>query len=107
MADMYEALGVSRDASSTEIKVAFHKQAKAYHPDLKAGDEERFKAITQAYDVLGKADARAAYDAECALEQARKRRQMQTTVVIMAASFLVTVGTGLLIAGWLRIEGIL
>jgi curved DNA-binding protein CbpA len=107
MPNLYEVLGVGRDADRAEIKIAFRSRAKAYHPDLPTGDAERFKAINHAYNILSKPDARLVYDAACGLESARKRRQTRTAAVIMATSFTLTVSMGLLIAGWLRIEGIL
>lgn len=63
--DYYEVLGVAKDASESEIKKAFHKQAKKYHPDLHPGDKEaeaKFKEINEANDVLSDADKRARYD---------------------------------------------
>ncbi len=62
--DYYETLGVPKGASSEEIKSAFRKQARQYHPDVSnAPDaEERFKEINEAYAVLSDEDKRAAYD---------------------------------------------
>src|SRR5512136_3100052 len=62
--DYYEVLGVARTASSEEIKAAFRKLARQYHPDVsqEANAEERFKEINEAYAVLSDADRRAAYD---------------------------------------------
>ncbi len=60
--DHYKALGVSLTSSADEIKAAFLKLAKAHHPDRRLGDEELFKKVTNAYNVLGRAKSRARYD---------------------------------------------
>src|SRR5215831_7660733 len=63
--DYYKALGVPDKASADEIKKAYRKLAKAYHPDSTGGDkakEQRFKEIGNAYDVLGDAKKREQYD---------------------------------------------
>jgi len=63
--DYYKVLGVGRNASDAEIKKAFKKLARQYHPDRNQGDkkaEERFKEISQAHDVLSDPDKRKAYD---------------------------------------------
>jgi molecular chaperone DnaJ len=62
--DYYEVLGVSRDATDSDLKSAFRNLARKYHPDVNdAPDaEERFKEINEAYSVLSDADKRAAYD---------------------------------------------
>jgi len=65
MADFYATLGVSQTASDDEIKKAYRKLAMTYHPDRNNGSkeaEERFKEITEAYDVLRDPQKRAAYD---------------------------------------------
>lgn len=65
MRDFYEILGVSRDASSEEIKKSYKKLAKKYHPDLNPEDEEsesRFKEINIAYEVLSDDEKRRNYD---------------------------------------------
>lgn len=64
MADHYEVLGVSRDASPDEIKKAYRRLARELHPDVNPGEEasERFKLVTHAYDVLSDPDQRARYD---------------------------------------------
>lgn len=62
--DYYEILGVSKDASQEEIKRAFRKQARKYHPDVckEANAEEIFKELGKAYEVLSDSDKRAMYD---------------------------------------------
>jgi DnaJ-class molecular chaperone len=64
--DPYQELGVSRDASPEAIRKAFHKLAKAHHPDVNPGDkpsEERFKRASGAFDLLGDPEKRRKFDA--------------------------------------------
>ena len=62
--DYYETLGVSRDADKEEIKQAYRRLARKYHPDVnkESGAEERFKEINRAYEVLSEPEVRARYD---------------------------------------------
>jgi molecular chaperone DnaJ len=62
--DYYEILGVSRDTDKEEIKIAYRRLARKYHPDInkEPGAEERFKEINRAYEVLSEPETRARYD---------------------------------------------
>ncbi|HAL01329.1 MAG TPA: molecular chaperone DnaJ, partial [Exiguobacterium sp.] len=62
--DYYEVLGVARDASSAEIKRAYRKLARTYHPDVnkEADADAKFKELSEAYEVLSDDNKRARYD---------------------------------------------
>ena len=63
--DYYEVLGVAKDASDSEIKKAYHKKAKKYHPDVNPGDKDaegKFKEASEAYEILSDKEKRQRYD---------------------------------------------
>src|SRR5688572_3294073 len=65
MRDLYEVLGVKRESSQADIKKAYYRLAKQFHPDHNPGDkvaEEKFKEAANAYQVLSDDDQRARYD---------------------------------------------
>lgn len=72
--DFYAILGVAKDASDADIKKAYRKLARKYHPDTNSGDaaaEKKFKDISEAYSVLSDAEERQQYDAIRAMGGAR------------------------------------
>ena len=62
--DYYDTLGLARDVTQDEIKRAYRKLARKYHPDVSKEDdaEQKFKALGEAYEVLKDPEKRAAYD---------------------------------------------
>lgn len=64
MSDYYQILGVARDASPEQIKKAYRRLAREFHPDVNSGDgsEDRFKDVSRAYEVLSNPDKRRQYD---------------------------------------------
>ena len=76
--DLYKALGVDKKASADEIKKAYRKLARQYHPDRNPDDakaEARFKEVQHAYDVLSDPDKRKQYDRGGLVRAVRRRRQ--------------------------------
>lgn len=76
--DYYEVIGVARDATAEEIRSAYRRLAKRYHPDAHPGDREcerRFREINEAYGVLGDPRQREKYDADSAGTKARTGSQ--------------------------------
>ena len=63
--DFYQVLGVAKDASAADIKKAYRKLARENHPDSNPGDDakhDKFKAVAEAYDVVGDEAKRSKYD---------------------------------------------
>ncbi|PIN70662.1 cytochrome C biogenesis protein, partial [Candidatus Woesearchaeota archaeon CG11_big_fil_rev_8_21_14_0_20_57_5] len=60
--DYYNTLGVEKGATDEEIKKAFRKLAHKYHPDKPTGDEQKFKEVNEAYQVIGNTEKRKQYD---------------------------------------------
>ena len=97
MPDLYEILGLSFGARQEQVKAAFHRLAKASHPDLNSDDataEKRFKKIHHAYEILSNPGSRAAYDLGLEHKRAKGHRAMGRAIGSMAAAFLLTVGCG-------------
>ncbi len=80
--DLYQVLGVARDASREEIALAWRRRARDEHPDARAGDPAapaRFRAVADAWQVLGDPARRAAYDLE--LNRGRRAAKPPAAVV--------------------------
>jgi DnaJ-class molecular chaperone len=75
VADYYALLGVPHNASQADIKSAYRRKAKEYHPDVCSGDREPFLAIQEAYDVLSDPARRRTYDAQEARAREARARQ--------------------------------
>ncbi|MFA6256957.1 MAG: molecular chaperone DnaJ [Candidatus Paceibacterota bacterium] len=60
--DYYEILGINKGATKEEVKKAFYKMAHKYHPDKKGGNEQKFKEVNEAYQVLSDEEKRSKYD---------------------------------------------
>jgi DnaJ-class molecular chaperone len=101
MPHYYGVLGIAADADTGQVKAAFRDLAKSCHPDIEGGDAYRFREIRQAYTVLADPVQRASYDARCAAGRVRARRRLAGAAATMAASFGLTVGSGMAVAGWL------
>ena len=72
MKDYYKALDVGKNAGQKEIKNAYRKLARKYHPDANPHDkgaEEHFKEVSEAYDVLGNGEKRSEYDLKSELKK--------------------------------------
>ena len=95
MPDLYEVLSLQPGARQDQVKAAFHRLAKASHPDLNADDamaEKRFREINHAYEILSNPGSRAAYDLGLKHKRAKGHRAMARVIGSMAAAFLLTIG---------------
>jgi curved DNA-binding protein CbpA len=110
MRDLYSVMGLSRRATSDEIKAAYRALAKRYHPDVNAGDEEgewRTKEINRAYTTLGDPEARVAYDLELAHQRAAARRGFWRSAAIGAATCILMASSVGLLTVWRQNASIL
>jgi curved DNA-binding protein CbpA len=80
--NFYAELGVSRDATAAQIKAAFHKNAKAHHPDRPNGNAEKMARVNRAYEVLSDPDQRKRYD-ETGSVQREQTREEQVRAVFL------------------------
>ena len=91
---LYKVLGLRPGARNDEIKAAFRKLAKEYHPDLRPADkgaEARFKSINEAHAILSDPEARTRYDTSLSRRRSLARQRLRNTAGTMVASFALTV----------------
>lgn len=82
MTDLYQVLGVKRGATLTEIKKAYRKLAKKYHPDMNPNDLEaarKFEKVTQAYTILSDQEKREKYEREQQTQTTREKSTAKDT----------------------------
>lgn len=82
---LYSTLGVRPDATAEAIKTAYRRLAMIHHPDRYGGDDNTFKAVQKAYDVLSDPDRRAQYDADGTIDQKPTLRQEAERMVPQVA----------------------
>jgi hypothetical protein len=90
---LYQALGLSAGADGAQIKAAYRRLARRYHPDVNPGDAgsvARIAAINHAYETLSDPLARAAYDRDTALQRSETRRRYALLAATTAITFVVT-----------------
>ena len=103
MHDLYAILGLTRRATSDEIRAAYRALAKRYHPDVNSGDkrgELLTKEINHAYATLGNPEARTAYDRDLGHERAAARRRFWRSAATGAATFIIAVSSVWLVLMW-------
>jgi hypothetical protein len=96
MRNLYSVLNLSRGASSKDIKAAYWALAKQFHPDVNAGDKQAegwTKELNRAYEILGDANARAAYDIELARQRAKAQRSFFGGAAAGAATLILMLGS--------------
>jgi len=97
----YEILGVAHNSSQQKIHANYKKLAKKHHPDMKGGDEAKFRIIAEAYGVLSNDSLRQAYDHELALKGRKVERSILTD--LFGLYFKSIIGSVILIYGVLAI----
>lgn len=103
MRDLYGVLGLPRNASEELIKATYRTLARQLHPDVNAGGEtsaQRLKEINQAYETLGNAEARAAYESDLARQRSDAWRRHAIFAAITVATFVATTTVVSLAVRW-------
>ena len=109
MSTLYQILGLPQGASEQELKAAFRKLARRFHPDVNAGDtitEQRFKEINHAYQTLSDPGARWEYDRALVCQREEIRRRFRGLAATATAVFTLTTGFISLAALWSHEPGV-
>jgi curved DNA-binding protein CbpA len=105
MSTLYHVLGVDQGASHDQVKTAFRKQARRFHPDVNAGKDsaaQRFKEVSQAYETLADPNARAEYDRALVCRTAEVRQRRWNFLGTAAVSFVLTTSIVGLALWWMQ-----
>lgn len=103
MSTLYQTLGLPQGADRQQVKTAFRKLARCFHPDAKPSDaaaEQRFKELSAAYRTLMDPDARAAYDRALVRRQDSAKRRLRQTATTATAAGALSAGLALCVLTW-------
>ena len=90
MKDFYYILGINRNSAISDIKAAYRKLSKKFHPDMNSGDkyfEERFKEIQEAYEILSDVSKRTLYDIKLNNYSTKYYKKNQLLLLVQALLF--------------------
>jgi hypothetical protein len=105
MSTLYHDLGLNEGASHEQVKTAFRRLARRFHPDVNAGNagaEQRFKEVSRAYETLADPDAREEYDRALVCRATEVRQQRWNFAATAGATFVLTIGIIGLALWWMR-----
>jgi hypothetical protein len=105
MSTLYHDLGLEMDASHEQVKAAFRRLARRFHPDVNAGNavaEQRFKEVSRAYETLADPNAREAYDRALVCRATEVRQQRWSFAATAGATFALTIAIIGLALWWMR-----
>ena len=108
MSTLYHVLGLNEGASHEQVKTAFRELARRFHPDVnagKAGAEQRFKEVNQAYETLADPGAREVYDRALVCQATEVRQRRRNFAATAAVSFALSTSIIGLALWWMQAKG--